>query len=200
MSVMGSVSNILDLKEVKTYLTQRSKLGIKNKEFRDPNALYETERITQGYVWGYPLSGYPKATAEKLIGDFIMERIDTEGDLHIEKLIKSLLGEYIGAEAHLNIGATPPSAATNWNSEWVQLVEVMYGSWLSQDPSIAYLGNMTDHARYNIDTLFPDEEKRKLIGILLIDMYNAIITKTKSADIAKNKLILLLYAMQQLIQ
>ncbi len=200
MSVMGSVSNILELKEVKTYLTQRSKLGIKNKEFKDPNALYETERIAKGYVWGRPLSGYPTATAEKLIGDFIMQRIDTEGDLHIEKLTQSLLGEYTGAEAHLNIGSTPPSALTYWISEWVQLVQVIYGSWISQDPSIAYLGNMTDHVRYDIDTLSSDEEKRKLIGILLIDMYNAIITQTKSAEIAKNKLILLLYAMQQLIQ
>ena len=198
METIGSVSNIFELKNVKDFLSKRSKIAINKKQYKDPNALYEIKRIPSKYpsVWTY---GYPTRTARQLIEDFMIERIDTERDLHVEKLLLSLLGGNVGTEANLNIGSTPPSAASGWRSEWVQLIELIYGSWIAPDGSISYLSYFTSTARLSIDRLNL-EDKRKLVATLLIDMYNTIIINTGSAQIAKDKIILLLYAMQQSLE
>ena len=84
--------------------------------------------------------------------------------------------------------------------EWKTLVEVIYGTWVSPTSNnIMYLKPLTTEARFQMAELATQNERRMCFIHLLIDMYNAILKKT-SADEARTKVTMLLWALQMSVQ
>lgn len=172
MSVWGVQEDLLKIKVATDFLTKRAKIGLKNKEFRNPNDPFVA-------------SGTPRMMLNK----FLEERIDLHNDIHIEHLVKAILEEH--SEPKKNIQ----------HNEWKSIIEIIYGSWI-QPPSnnITYLKPLTTTARSAVVFETRTEERRSIFVKLLISMYNEILRVTKSPDDSRSKLTHLLWTLQLSIQ
>jgi hypothetical protein len=172
MSVWGISGDILKNKDVQKFLEKRAKIGIKNNEFKDPNAPYEKNL---------------SLSARHLLENFLVDRIDPDNSIHVEYLTKAILGDHIDSG---NIKSY----------EWKSLVEIVYGTWVSPySNNIRYLKPLTTKARSDMTKTSDESEKRIIFIHLLINMYNEILKKS-SPDEARSKITMLLWALQLQLQ
>lgn len=173
MSVWGVQTDLLKIDVAKNFIQQRAKSGLAKKEFLDPNSPYKARGNT---------------TQAKL-ENFLVDRIDPKNTIHVEFLVSAILGTHHMNDKNIS------------NKEWKTLVEVIYGSWVSPASNdIQYLKSLTTSARTKVSSsAYSVEEKRNIFIQLLIDMYNEILKKS-SADTARGKLTMLLWALQTMIQ
>tara|TARA_Y100000389_G_scaffold90284_1_gene86848 strand:- start:250 stop:1206 length:957 start_codon:yes stop_codon:yes gene_type:complete len=173
MSVWGIMEDIMTIDVVKKYLKKRAELGLKKKEFKDPNAPYVKDS---------------NATARHLLENFLSDRIDPNNSIHVEYLTKAILGDHTNAGQNLSA------------YEWKPLIEITYGTWVAPySNNVRYLKPLTTKARSDVMGVYDISKSRLIFINLLIDMYNEILKKS-SAEEARSKLTMLLWALQLQLQ
>ena len=181
MSVWGISQDLLKIDVAQEYLKKRAHDGLKNKEFRDPTAPFKIE----------------SNNTRLLLETFLSERIDLHGDIHIEYLTKAILGDH--TENGKNIQP----------QEWRTIVEVIYGSWISQSRDLWFLQQITTTARRTLINgrgFRSEDMNRSLFVHTLIELYNELLISAKKYNTtitpndARTKITHLLWMLQLSIQ
>lgn len=168
MSIWGITQNLIEIPNVSKFIKEKSKIVLKNKEYTDPNAEYN-------------LNGN---NSEKILQNFLMDRIDLKNDMRLEFFITSILGN--NHEQKYNVVGY----------QWKYLIEFIHKQWIEpENNGIQYLSDTTQKARNSI-MRYKTEKTRRLYFIkLIVTMYNLVLSDYK-AEVARTKVQMLLWALQ----